>query len=373
MENQDNLLGVISTVLRYRKMMFRLAISAGILTAGISFLLPTYYASTASFYAASPQLANPEIMFGFTAQVAEYYGGEHDLDRLLSIAESNELTDFMVKKFDLYAHYDIDSTKMKAPHSVRTQFRELYKIEKTKADAIEITIEDTDRNYAMQMSNAAMGKINDLASRMTRESQGQVIQAFDINMAKKRILLQLYGDSLTLLRKQSGIIDPGTQGQLLAEMVGKAETQVTKNSIRLAELEGNPAIPRDTIAYIKADLKAYQKEYFDLTNPNSNKSMNVDRFNDGLSKITELQDLHYQARKQLSYDLERYNQIQAAYRTNFPSIHIVQAGELPVIKSRPTRSLIVIGAMIAALIFGLLAAIFSEYYKDVRWSELGKD
>ncbi len=373
MENQDNLLGVLGTLVRYRKNLLRLALLTGLATAGISLLLPTYYASTATFYAASPQLANPELTFGNTGQVTEYYGTEHDLDRLLTIAESNELVDFMVKKFGLYAHYDIDSTKKKAPFKVREHFWKLYKVEKTKADAVEISVEDTDPEYSAMMANAAMKKINDIASRLTREGLGEMINSFKTLMADKRVMLKIYADSLTLLRDQFGIIDVGTQGQLLAEMVSKAESEVTRLSVRLAELEGNPAIPRDTIAYIRADLKAYQKQYFDLTDPKSKKSLNLERFNQGQSVVQEFQDFHYQGRKQLSYDIERFKQIQATYKTNIPSIHIVQVAEIPVVKSRPVRSVLVIAATLAALVFGLLAALFAEHYKGVKWSELGRN
>jgi tyrosine-protein kinase Etk/Wzc len=372
MEQKDSLLGVLGTLIRNRKFLLRFVGIVGVLTAAASFLMPNYYASTASFYAASPDLANPELMFGYTANVTRYYGDEHDLDRLMTIAESNELLDFMVKKFDLYEHYDIDSTEPKAPYKLREHFRELYTISKTKADAIELEIEDTDKQFAQLMVNAAMQKINDVASRITRESQGKIIQSFETNMTEKRLLLDKYGDSLTILRKKSGIIDPVSQGEILSERVAESESEMTRLRVRLGELESNPLIPRDTIAYLKADLKAASTEYSELTDMNSVKGLNVRKFNEGVSKISEFQDLHFQARKQLSYDLERYNQIKAAYKTNIPAIHIIQIGELPVVKSRPKRSILVLGAMLAAFVFGLLALLVAEHYRDVKWSDLEK-
>ncbi len=373
MENQDNLLGVLATVVRNRKTLFRLALLTGVLTAGISLLLPDYYSSTATFYAASPQLASPELTFGNTGLVADYYGDEHDLDRLLTIADGNELVDFMINKFGLYTHYDIDSTKRKAPFKVREHFRKLYSVEKTKADAVEITVEDTDREYAAQMANAAMMKVDQIASRLTRESQGKQKGGFETLMADKRKLLKVYDDSLSAQRDRYGIIDPGSQGQVLVEMVGKVEAEVNRLTIALTELANNPDIPRDTIAFMKANLKAYQKQLFDLTDPHSSKSLNLPRFNQGLAVFQETQDLHYQARKQLSYDIERYKQVSASLQTEIPSVHIVQVAEVPVVKSRPTRSLLVVAAVAAALIFGLLALLLAEHYRGVDWRELWKN
>lgn len=372
MNNPDNLLGVLATILHNRKKLIRLALVVGIGSAAISLFLPTYYASTATFYPASPQLASPELLFGNTAQVTEYYGSETDLDRMLTIAESNEVVDFMIKKYRLYEHYAIDSTTKKAPFNVRQRFADLYKVTKTRADAIQLTVEDTDPEWAAAMVNSAMAKINDIASRLTRESQAQLLSAFETSMTEKQILLKTYGDSLKILRRESGIIDATSQGEMLAEMVGKSESEVTKGRIRLEELEKNPLIPRDTIAYIRANLKAVEKEYFDLTDEHSVKSMNVKRFNEGLSKVQEIQDLHFQGRKQLSYDVERFNQIRAAYRTNFPSLHVVESGEVPVVKSRPTRSIIVLAATLAALIFAILAMLVAENYRNVNWKELAE-
>ena len=224
-ENQDNLLGVLGTMIRHRKILLRFAVLSGALTAVISLLLPNYYASTATFYAASPQLANSELTFGNTGMVADYYGNEHDLDRLLTIAESNELVDYMVNRFQLYIHYDIDSTKIKAPHKVREHFRKLYTVEKTKADAVEITVEDTDPQYAATMVNAAMSKINAIASRLTREGPGKQISGFETLMADKKNMLRTYDDSLVRLRDRYGIIDATSQGELLAEMIGRVDCQ----------------------------------------------------------------------------------------------------------------------------------------------------
>jgi capsular polysaccharide biosynthesis protein len=63
MENNENLLGVISTLLRWRKPIIRICLIAGIGTALITwFGLDDYYQSTTVFYAASPDLGKPEAV-----------------------------------------------------------------------------------------------------------------------------------------------------------------------------------------------------------------------------------------------------------------------------------------------------------------------
>jgi uncharacterized protein involved in exopolysaccharide biosynthesis len=92
----------------------------------------------------------------------------------------------------------------------------------------------------------------------------------------------------------------------------------------------------------------------------------VSRFSDGLASVLVLKDLHFQARKQLSYDLERYTQIKAVYNTKISAIHVLEEGEPALRKSRPMRSLIVIGSVIAAFLLMVMAALIADTYKDIR-------
>ena len=110
MENNENLLGVISTLLRWRKPIIRICLIAGIGTAIIALFLPNYYQSTTTFYAASPDLGKPEAV-GEIERDRDIYGEDTDNDRLLTIAQSNEIVSYLIQKFKLYEHYDINPSK----------------------------------------------------------------------------------------------------------------------------------------------------------------------------------------------------------------------------------------------------------------------
>ena len=171
MNNNENLIGVIATIFKWRKPIIYLTLFAAVLSIGISLLLPNYYSSTTSFYAASTDLAKPEMIFGLTGKAMEYYGADADIDRLLTIAESNELKDYLVDSFNLLEHYDIDTSDIKSGFKVREVLDELYQVKKTKYDAIELTVEDKDRVFAANMVNAARDKINDFSTALIKESK----------------------------------------------------------------------------------------------------------------------------------------------------------------------------------------------------------
>jgi tyrosine-protein kinase Etk/Wzc len=371
MNKRDNLLSVFQTVYRWRKAVRNICILALAGSIVFSLLLKNYYQAVTVFYPASPQLANPELMFGYTSQVTDYFGSDRDLDRLAEIANSNELVDHMVRTFNLYDHYGIDSTSEQGPYKVRKMFRALYSAQKNKNDAIELSVEDTDPQMAAILTNGARDKINEIGQRLTKESQAKILAAFEENIAGKRKDLAMLSDSLRQMQSSYGIYDPEAQGEQLAALLAEAEAEVVKGRARLDVLEPNREIPRDTIAYIRANLSAYEKQ---LNQLNAGKAgsgvLTVTRYNEGLPLVAILKDLHFQSRKQLSYDLERYNQIKAAYNTNIPSLHIIEMAEVPLIKSRPKRSIIVLASLVGAFLFSVLGALVAETYRDINWKTI---
>ncbi len=374
MDNRDNLLGVFQTIYRWRKTIRNVCILALAGSVAFSLLLDNYYQANTIFYPASPQLASPELMFGNTGLVTEYFGSDRDLDRLAEIATSKELEDFMVREFDLYHQYGIDSNNTQGAYKVRERFRGLYSAQKNKNDAIELSIEDTDPRRASDMANAARNKINEIAQQLTRAGQTQLLAAFEENIKRKKAELEILGDSLQHTQEYFGIYAPGPQGEQLSEQLTVAESEITRNRARLDILEKNPLIPRDTIAYISANLNAYEAQRKQLMSPGlDGPNISVKRFNEGSPKVAVLQDLHYQARKQLSYDIERYKQIQATFNTDIPALLVVEAASPPLIKSRPRRSIIVLSFVIAAFLFTALAALIADAYKDMRWKDITMD
>lgn len=374
MQQRDNLLGVLSTIYRWRKMIRNVCLITLAGSIALSLLLHNYYKATTIFYPSSPQLANPELIFGTTGQVTEYFGSDRDLDRMTEIANSNEVVDFMLGKFNLYLHYDIDSTDREGPYDVREEFREMYSAQKNKNDAIELSIEDTDPKLAADMANAARQKINEIGQRLIKENQGRLLATFEDNINRKTTELTQLGDSLKFLQAKYNIFNVGAQGEQLSTQLAQAESEIVRLGAKLEVLQGNPLIPLDTIEYIKANLKASQRQRQSLTTSNpSGDNLSIKSFNEGLPVVSVLSDLHYQARKQLSYDKERYNQIKAAFNTDIPSLQVVEHAEVPLIKSRPKRSIIVIVSVLAAFLFSVLAALVADAYRDVNWQNIKQE
>jgi uncharacterized protein involved in exopolysaccharide biosynthesis len=374
MNNRDSLVGVLGVLYRWRKAIFIVCLLALLGSVIVALMLPNYYKSTTSFYAANPKLVNPELIFGYSSAETDLFGGDRDLERLIEIANGATLVDYMVQKFDLFKHYDIDSTSKEGRFYVRETFRGHYSALKNKNDAMEVTIEDTDPEMAAQMANAVREYVNITAQKLAKQSQAKMLAAFDMNTKRKLSELNLLADSMRHIQLQYNIFNPGTQSERLSYLLNNAESEITRGKARLEVLQNNPVIPRDTIEYIKANLRAFEREREKLlSNREQGGMLSAKGYTEGSPAINILSDLHFQARKQLSFDMERYNQLLAAYNSDIPLVHTITVAEVPMMKSRPQRTIIVAASVIAALLFAFLGALIMEAYRNVDWKELSEN
>ena len=363
MENKENLLGVIATLLKWRKPIIRLCLIAGIGTAIISFFLPNYYEATTSFYAASPDLVMPDPV-GELEKDRDFYGEDTDNDRILTIAESNELAWYLINKFKLYDHYEIKRPNKKAKEKVLKKFRGLYNVEKTKFEAIEISVEDKDSIMAANIANAARIRTDEIALSIVKEGHNKRLKTYEFAMNEKKAQLKEMGDSLYRVREKYQVYNTGTQGEILAQMVAKQRGELIRSRAKIEVLKNQSGqAVRDSIIFISAQVKGFEKELTSLES-------NLQLYNSGMSLVNELEGQHEEGRDQLGIDRERYKQLKAIYNSYIPTIHVVESAEIPYQKSRPFRSLIVISAVLITFILSVIGVLLIENYRDVNWKKL---
>lgn len=363
MGHKENLLGVLETIFKFKRFIFFTCLVVGVGAIITVLLVPVYYKSTTIFYAASQDVAMPEFIFGRTSQAMNYYGTDDDADRLMSIAKSGELANFLIDSFDLYNHYKIDASGHLAPYYVRKTLSGLFTIKRTKEDAIEISIEDEDKEIAANMVNATREKISEIAQRLIKGNQGKALKTYEENIAKNKKELADLNDSLEQIRQRFGIYNTLSQSENLAELIAKTEAKLTNNKAVLQVFNEAQGINPDTITFIKAKINGYEKELVNLNGK-------MDTFNRGMSKVDALTREHREIAAQLSGDGLRYNQLKSAFESIFPTTLLVEAGSVPIVKSRPQRMLIVAISVIIAFLFSVIGVLIFDTYKEVNWQQI---
>lgn len=369
MENKDNLLGILGTLVRWRRSILRVVLITIIGSLIVTLLLDNYYQSTTTFYVASPDLFKPEQMFGNSQKDMDYYGTENDVDRVLTIAQSGELYEFLIKRFDLYKHYKIDSAGEKASFKVREALEKLYEVKKTKFNAIELSVEDKDKKLAAEMSNAARQKIDEIAQRLIRESQAKLIRAYEQSFKEKSLLLQGLGDSLSFLRQTYGVIDPATQTEAVTQAAVEAENSYIRNKTKYDILKGNPSVSRDSLTMLEANVRGFEEEV-------KRSGQTLQKYTQGFNGVSALKQYYEDERNQTSRDNQRYQQLKIAFGTQISALHLIEAASPAVEKSRPKRSVWVLTATFLSLVFSVFGILLFDGYRRIDWAKLeamGKD
>lgn len=361
--NRDHLLDVVRTFFKWKRPILLVTMAAAVLTVLVSLLLPNYYEATTIFYAATPALQSPSVIFGESSKDLEFYGEGQDMDRLIQAAQSNELLNYMTEKFDLYEHYRIDTSSIKAKDKLRKKFAKHYTVVKNERDAIELRIEDKDREKAASMANVARDKTNEVTGNIIRGTQWEILKSFERQIDGKEKSLLVLADSLSALRERYGIYDAAYQREVVGMALPQLRGNIAQEKARLEAFE--KAGRRDSVRVISARILGFEEKMKALTVGDGNLNMSK-----GLSQIDQLAQVEATIMEELGEDRAKYQKYKAAFDVPKPALFVQDHAEVPSIKSRPKRSLIVIGVTFLAFLFSLLGVLVLEYNQDVDWKSI---
>lgn len=366
MDHKDNLLGILKTLYKWKKAIIVTCLLAGIGSSIIVLLLPVYFKASTTFIVASPDQAKPEILFSQGNLEPELFGNTNDIDRVLTIAESNELIDFLIDSFQLYQHYDIDPDGPKAAYYVKQVFFDLYDIKKTKRDALQLNMEDRDPERAASMAKAAREKIGQITQRILKQSQKKTIDAYQNDIRSKEKYLKVMGDSLATLRDSFGIYNQDAQTEEITAQLGKAESKLTFNKAKLELLQTKRNARPDTLRNVQARVAGLEEEVVFLKSK-------LKRFNAGMVPVSIVERQYFEANLSLGAVQEKLKQYETAYQSPIYTLLVIEDADVPIIKSRPKRTITVLASTMVAFIFSIIGVLLFDAYKEINWREIFTD
>ncbi len=372
---KDSLIPLLGTLYPWRRRIAYVTLTAFILSIVVCLFMKNYYQGKTVFYAASQDLFKPEKVFGNSQNEVYYYGSGEDIDRIMTIGNSDEVIDFLIDSFDLWSVYKIKSGTPKAHYKLRKAFRENYNILLTKQDALELTIEDKDPERAAKMTNAAREQIDKLVRNIMKSSQLALATSFQKAIHNKELMMQTTLDSLIYHRRKSGIYDSHGQTEILATRVTEVSSTIEAEKASLealqAEHELSPKL-RDSLKLIKARIVGLTREMKLLNSTDTGSLYSLSNFNIAKGRVEVLESQYARAYDQISYDLEKLKTYSSAAEIEVSALHLVEPAEVPLFKSRPKRSIIVLACTIAAFLFSLGAVLVIESYRSTDWREVMK-
>ncbi len=173
---------------QFKKMILICTLIAMIISIVVSLIVPEYFESKTILYPVSMTMSDRNVIFGQQQGQAEfsYFGNKYDASRILQVANSAEVIDYIILKYDLKNHYKYSKTEKYLNTKVKEEFLDNYHALKNDKDAIEITLMDTDKEKCAIMVNDIAQKIDEVATRPVSEGKAKIISMLASELTKKQ-------------------------------------------------------------------------------------------------------------------------------------------------------------------------------------------
>jgi uncharacterized protein involved in exopolysaccharide biosynthesis len=220
MDKEFNLITAIRVILKWKIYLLAIIVVSGISAALFSvFVMDEWYLSWATLYPTNQALSDRSAIFNSETGVAvDYFGDKTDVNRVLTIANSNPVIDFVIDSFQIAQHYEIDTNKKYWKTTVRKKFEKKYKAIKTERDAVEVSIYDTDPKVAASIINAVVAKIDVLNKLHVNESKQRVYNAIGTQIEKLQRTVTSHADTLAIIGQQYKIkVSSGSEATVIVD------------------------------------------------------------------------------------------------------------------------------------------------------------
>lgn len=205
MDKEFNLIAVLRILIKWKKPIIILTLVAGVAAGLFSvFVMDEYFLSWSTIYPTNQYVTDRSMIFNTTntgGQI-EYFGTKTDVNRLISIANSEPVYNFLIDSFKLVQHYKIDTTVKYWRTRVGKKFDKNYEAIKTEHDAVKISIFDTDPKMASDMVNAALNKIDEINKAQVESTKRNLYNLLASQIAEQTKEVADYMDTLSKLSSQ---------------------------------------------------------------------------------------------------------------------------------------------------------------------------
>jgi capsule polysaccharide export protein KpsE/RkpR len=219
-----NSTNLVKTVIRWKKHLIIVAIIS--LAASVIFSSPFFIKPKFKSFA----LVYPSNLIAYSTESAT--------EQMLQLTQSYDIRDKIIKTFNLFEHYDIDTINTKSyRNEIYKKYDENINIKKTEFESMEITVYDTDPVIASEIADSIIQYFN-LKARQLQVSKSKEVLVIAIDQLKiKKAEMDSMDNRLHEYSLQYGLLDYKSQSKEVtrAYMRGLSGGRVPEETKRIME------------------------------------------------------------------------------------------------------------------------------------------
>lgn len=187
-EQRNDLLELLRILLKWKKPVIIVTISAAVLSAAYSwFFMPNYYKSAVTFYPSNPVMNDRQVLYSTSMGELkiDYFGSSSDVDRILTLAHTSDIEDYIINKFHLIEHYGYDSTDVMGRYKTKKRFEKNFKAIETEYSAVEVSVWDQDKELAATIANHIVETIDNRSKELIYNDKKNIIETFEQQIGRQ--------------------------------------------------------------------------------------------------------------------------------------------------------------------------------------------
>ena len=376
-DEEINLLELLQVVVRRKRLIARFCGVAAVLAVVASLVLPSIYSATAKILPPQKEtsgglaamLGQAGGLAGLAAGIG--FGGSADL--YLGILKSRSVADGVIKRLDLATVYTT-----KTPDETRKALEKAVKMQAGKDGIISITAENRDPKLAAALANAFVEELErkSVQLNLTKAGTERAFLEKRIDVVKED--LKRAEEDLKVFEEKNKAIKVDSQATASIEGIARLKAEIVAKEVQLASLRSYETDESPEVKAVQAAIGKLRNQLGGLAGSS--------RSGDGIPTVGSVPNLGIEyARRMREVKTQEaiYEQLMKQYEVaklteakDSSSIQVLDEAVVPVKKSKPKRSLIVILATVAAFFSALFLAFMLEYFEKMpaddraRWEEL---
>jgi uncharacterized protein involved in exopolysaccharide biosynthesis len=183
------------------------------------------------------------------------YSDENETEQMLQILQSKEISDSVIKRFDLASHYEIDSSYKYFRTTLMYEYSQNVSISKTQYEGVRIEVSDRDPEIASDMVWAIIKLYNKKVNNLHKEKYGETLEMYKNAVEQKKQYLDSINNRLTELSQKYGL----THFQSQAE-------QTTRGYLKTIDGTGGAYVREKEVKELKKNLEDKGAEMLILQN-----------------------------------------------------------------------------------------------------------
>jgi uncharacterized protein involved in exopolysaccharide biosynthesis len=214
---------ILLVIVRWWKVLLLVGFAAAVLSAATSFLIKRQYKSTVVMMPTASNAVSQMLMINNNYNEfldATQFGDDMKIDQMLQILNSRQMKTHLIEKFNLVEHYGIKKSEKYWEDKVYKTVAEKCRFSRTNFLAAEITVYDTDPEWAADIANEIAAYYDTLKRSVIQQRSKESLAVMEDAIAKTEAYIQTLVDSLKVIMSH-GVYDYETQSERLMQQYAK--------------------------------------------------------------------------------------------------------------------------------------------------------